>query len=92
MSGDAAVEAAREIFTEEGLEPHGWSNEPGYVYGAHEHPYHKVLVCTAGSITFHVGNRNITLGPGDRVDIPPRTEHSATVGPHGVTCWEAARS
>jgi hypothetical protein len=28
---------------------------------------------------------------GDRLDLPPDTEHAATVGPDGVTCLEAAK-
>lgn len=74
------------------MSPHTWSNEPGYVYGEHEHDYHKVLFCIEGSITFHTTNGDIELGPGDRLDLPPRTQHSATVGGSGVTCMEAARS
>jgi quercetin dioxygenase-like cupin family protein len=82
---------AETAFREEGLTPHSWSNEPHCVYGEHEHPYHKVLFCVAGSITFHTPEENISLLPGDRLDLPPGTPHSATVGEAGVTCMEAAR-
>jgi quercetin dioxygenase-like cupin family protein len=75
----------------EGLTPHAWSNDPGAVYGWHEHRYHKQLHCTAGSIVFHTREGDYELGPGDRLDLPPGTAHAATVGPHGVTCVEAAR-
>ncbi len=86
-----AEESAREVFEAERLHPHSWSNGPGFKYGSHDHPYHKVLVCTSGSITFHLDDGEVTLGEGDRLDLPPWTVHSATVGPKGVTCWEAAR-
>lgn len=82
---------AEAAFREEGLTPHTWSNEAGYRYAEHEHPYHKVLYCVDGSITFHTPDGNIVLGPGDRLDLPPGTLHSATVGTSGVTCMEAAR-
>ena len=82
---------APEAFSAEGLQAHSWSNEAGYRYSPHSHPYHKVLYCTAGSITFHTPDGDVTLGPGDRLDLPGGTEHGATVGPNGVTCWEAAR-
>jgi quercetin dioxygenase-like cupin family protein len=85
----ALVEAA---FADEGLAPHTWSNEPGYAYGEHHHPYHKVLFCIAGSITFHTAQGDIALEPGARLDLPPGTTHSATVGPSGVTCMEAVRN
>ncbi len=85
----ARAEAA---FQEEGLNPQTWSNEPGYVYGEHQHPYHKVLFCIDGSITFHTPDGDIALGPGDRLDLAPGTPHSATVGTSGVTCMESQRS
>lgn len=84
----ATVEAA---FRAEGLVPHTWSNQPGHVFGVHEHPYHKVLFCIEGSITFHTPEGDVHLEPGDRLDLVPGTPHSATVGPRGATCMEAAR-
>lgn len=85
------TDTALAAFAAEGLDPETWSNQPDYVYGEHEHPYHKVLFCTDGSITFHTPQGDQVLHPGDRLDLPPATPHSATVGPDGVTCMEAAR-
>jgi quercetin dioxygenase-like cupin family protein len=81
---------ARTAFAAEGLTPQRWSNAAGYRYERHEHPYHKVLFCIAGSITFHLGENDRRLEAGDRLDLPAGTAHAATVGPHGVTCLEAA--
>ncbi|MEX1253160.1 MAG: cupin domain-containing protein [Dehalococcoidia bacterium] len=83
--------ALDELLRSEGLTPRWWSNGPGDRYAAHDHPYHKVLYCASGSIRFVVGGANVDLSPGDRLDIPPGTPHSAVVGPEGVTCAEAAR-
>jgi len=88
---DKARAEAESVFREEGLEPETWSNQPGYVYGEHEHDYHKVLFCVDGSIAFHILEGDIEMHPGDRLDLSPGTPHSATVGPDGVTCVEAAR-
>lgn len=82
---------AEAAFGEEGLTPETWSNQPNFVYGEHQHPYHKILFCIAGSITFHTPEENIELSPGDRLDLAPGTPHSATVGSEGVTCMEAPR-
>ncbi len=71
--------------------PRWWSNGPGDRYGWHDHPYHKVLFCSEGSIVFHLHDGDVELGVGDRLDIEPGTEHAATVGPRGVTCVEASR-
>lgn len=84
----AALEAK---FGDEGLSPHGWGNAPGDRYGSHSHDYHKVLYCVVGGIVFHTSDGDLALRPGDRLDVEPDTEHSATVGPDGVECLEASR-
>ena len=86
-----AIEA---IFRQGGLSASWWSNGPGYRYAAHSHSYHKVLYCARGSIRFVLegAGEAVDLGPGDRLDLPPATLHSALTGPEGVTCAEAARS
>ena len=88
VKDEAGIRAA---FESEGLNPYSWSNVAGYRYDWHDHPYHKVLYCMEGSITFHTGDGDTELSPGDRLDLPPGTRHAATVGPNGVTCLEAAR-
>lgn len=85
------TDAIREAFANEGLEPSTWSNGPGFRYASHTHPYHKVLYCVSGSITFHTPDGDTNLAAGDRLDLPPGTPHSATVGSDGVTCMEAPR-
>jgi len=86
--------ALKAIFREEGLRPSWWSNRPGDYYGAHSHPYHKVLYCARGSIHFDLpaSDESFELHAGDRLDVPAGTSHSALVGPEGVKCVEAARS
>ena len=80
------------LLRREELQPRWWSNAPGDRYGAHSHPYHKVLYCARGSIRFLLdGGQALDLSPGERLDIPPGVSHSAVVGPKGVTCVEAAR-
>ena len=75
----------------DGLEPHSWENAPGYEYGWHEHAYEKVLCCVRGGIVFHTEEGDLELQPGDRMVLPPRTRHAATVGSQGVRCVEAPR-
>ena len=80
-----------ETFRAEGLSPHAWGNGPGDRYGTHSHSYHKVLYCVSGSIVFHTPDGDVELGSGDRLELPPGTPHSATVGPSGCECMEASR-
>jgi quercetin dioxygenase-like cupin family protein len=77
----------------EGLTPRWWSNGPGDRYDGHSHTYHKVLYCARGSIRFEAGTADASfqLRPGDRLEIPPGTPHSALVGPEGCSCVEADR-
>ena len=72
---------------------YAWSNGPHDRYGAHSHPYEKVLYCVDGSITFVLeeSGKSLELQPGDRMVLPPGTQHSAVVGPGGVTCIEGRR-
>jgi len=80
-------DAALEAFRAEGCSaPRSWGNGPGDAYGPHAHDFHK-----DGSITFHLDGGDVELGPGDRLDIEPGTQHAATVGPNGCSCVEASR-
>jgi quercetin dioxygenase-like cupin family protein len=74
-----------------GLALRDWGNGPGETYGWHDHPYHKTLVCLAGSIVFHTDGGDMSLSAGDVLELEPGTRHAATVGPSGVRCAEAAR-
>ena len=95
MSGPAADAGGDDDFAarlrSEGLHPSAWANGPGDRYAAHSHPYHKVLVVTSGSITFHLTDigEDVDLATGDRLDLPAGTVHGATVGGDGVQCLEA---
>jgi quercetin dioxygenase-like cupin family protein len=81
-----ALEAA---LRNEARDVYGWSNAPGDTYSEHEHSYTKVLYCTRGSIDFVLaGGERVPMRPGDRLVLPPRTRHSALVGPDGCACVE----
>jgi uncharacterized protein YjlB len=77
----------------EGLDPGGWGNGPGDRYAAHRHAYDKVIVVTAGSITFGLPGSGtgatVAMSAGDRLELPAGTDHDAVVGPAGVSCLEA---
>lgn len=88
----AAEDVARAAFASAGAEPTEWSNGPGVIHAEHEHPRDKLLFCIGGSIVFATADGSISLRPGDRLDLPAGTPHTAIVGPDGVTCWEAYAS
>ena len=83
--------ALKQRMQAEGLRFYAWSNGPHDVYDAHSHEYDKVIYCVSGSITFGApgSDRQFTLRPGDRLDLPAGTVHDALVGGEGVLCLEA---
>ncbi len=82
----AVIEAA---LRREARDVYGWSNAPGDTYGEHDHGYAKLLYCTRGSIDFVLADGSrVAMRPGDRLVLPPRTRHSAVVGPEGCACVE----
>jgi AraC-like ligand binding domain len=90
--GSATLADAEAAFGAEGCSPpRSWSNGPGDRYGRHDHPFHKVLFCLAGSIVFHTDEGDVPLQAGGRLDLEPDTAHAATVGPEGCSCVEASR-
>lgn len=78
----------------EGLAPYKWSSNPQDVFQAHDHPYEKIIIVVAGSITFGfpIEGEPTTLFPGDRLNLPSRVMHNAVAGKNGVVCLEAQRS
>jgi mannose-6-phosphate isomerase class I len=90
--GSATRADAMGAFRNEGCgAPRAWANGPGDRYGRHGHPFHKVLFCIDGSITFHTDEGDVELSAGDRLDLTAGTPHAATVGPDGCECIEASR-
>ena len=77
----------------DGLRPYVWSNGPNFEYSAHTHSYTKVIYVVSGSITFLLpdSEEDIDMQAGDRLVLPARVLHAATVGTEGVVCLEAAK-
>ena len=95
-NGDSSPseEDLRRLLGEQGLSGYRWSNSPGDVYGAHSHPFHKIIYVLQGSITFILPEQGeqVQLNSGDRLDLPEGMVHEAVVGPQGVICIEAHQS
>lgn len=82
-----------QILRDEGLSYYPWSNAAHDLYSLHLHTYDKIIYVVRGSISFILpdNNQTLTLHAGDRLELPAKTVHSATVGGQGVTCFEAHR-
>ena len=83
-------ELLQKIMEKQGYNSYSWSNGPYDMYSAHKHNYDKVIYVISGSITFGLPllKMQITLNPGDRLDLQAGTVHDAHVGPNGVVCLE----
>jgi mannose-6-phosphate isomerase-like protein (cupin superfamily) len=88
LSGTGKVELEAALRAE-GLDPFTWAQDGPYFYEPHDHDYVSILVCSRGSITFHVDGTDVELRPGDRLDLPAGVTHAATVPPEGVEVVEA---
>jgi quercetin dioxygenase-like cupin family protein len=56
-----------------------WSDRPGTVYPPHTHPHDEVLCILRGCMEMEVAGRRHLLEPGDRLELPRNTVHSARV-------------
>jgi len=77
-----SLDEMRETLKDEGYEGiHTFRDAPGTQYAHHEHDFIEVRWIYRGEITFGIGEKKITLEPGDRVDIPAHTLHKARMHP-----------
>jgi hypothetical protein len=78
----------------EGLHPYRWTNGPHFRHAPRSYRYSKVLYCVQGLLTviFPDIGQEISLYPGDRLDIGRGTRYAQIVGAAGVECVESERA
>ena len=76
-------EAIREI-SDAGWWPVSWRDAPGEVYEAHKHDADQTLYLVQGSLELEADGNVYRLKPGDKLDLPAFTVHSAKA-PAGAT-------
>jgi len=76
-------EAIREI-SNAGWWPISWRDAPGEVYEPHKHDADQTLYLVQGSLELEVGSETHNLNPGDKLELPAFTVHSARA-PSGAT-------
>ena len=62
-----------------------WRDEPHVEYPEHAHEDRVSFYIIEGSLTFRINGETIELNKGDRYDVPPKTNHTAKVGPEGCS-------
>lgn len=76
------------MFNSTKIEPLRWVGAEQEIFSSHDHVYNKKLWCAEGSIKFVVSGQTFSLQPGDGLDLPANTEHSAIAGISGCVCYE----
>jgi mannose-6-phosphate isomerase-like protein (cupin superfamily) len=67
-----------------GFEVTTWRDPADRTYDPHSHGDDERLWVVRGRIVLHVGGREFPLGPGDCLELPRGTRHSARTGPDGA--------
>jgi quercetin dioxygenase-like cupin family protein len=86
---ESAEEELHQFFAAKQIEAERWSADEFQTFPEHAHEYDKKLWCAEGSIIVTVAGRRISLQPGDGLDLPADTAHSAVAGISGCVCYEA---
>lgn len=86
---ESAEEELQNWLKGRGIDAERWTAEAGEDFASHRHPRDKQLWCAEGSIIFNVDGQEFSLQPGDGLDLPADTVHSAITGLTGVVCYEA---
>ena len=74
----------RRCLEAEGFDVRTWRDPADRVYAQHCHPHDESLWVVRGNLVLRVGGREVPLGPGDRVELPRGTLHTAQCGPEGA--------
>jgi quercetin dioxygenase-like cupin family protein len=76
----------------EGQECELYSDRPGTKYGRHKHPFEDFIVIVSGKMKINTDQNEWTMKPGDRLDLPKNTFHSAEMmGKEEVQYLSAAK-
>jgi len=64
--------------------PISWRDAPGEVFEPHKHDSDQTLYLVEGYLELEIGGRSHILNPGDKLELPAFTVHSAKA-PSGAT-------
>lgn len=86
---ESAEEELQALLRSKRITAERWTADAGQQFAPHRHPRDKQLWCAEGSIIFNVAGNDISLQPGDALDLPADTLHSAVAGLTGAVCYES---
>ncbi|MDH4127715.1 MAG: cupin domain-containing protein [Spirochaetota bacterium] len=74
----------------QGLDCYVWQDGISAYYPTHSHPYTEIRWVIYGSITFGVNGSEVTLYPGDCLELPSNVLHYAKTSDERVTVYLCA--
>ncbi len=87
-----ALADLQKLLQAEGLEYELYSDSPGTKYGRHKHPFDDFIVIVSGKMKIITDSQEWLMKPGDRLNLPSNTAHSAeVVGREEVQYLSAAK-
>jgi len=87
-----ALADLQKLLEAEGLEYELYSDTPGTKYGRHKHPFDDFIVIVSGKMKIITDTQEWLMKPGDRLNLPSNTSHSAeVVGREDVQYLSAAK-
>lgn len=86
------LEELKASLTREGLPHELYSDPPGVKYGRHKHDFDDFVVIVSGKMKIMTDTEEWLMKPGDRLNLPAHTTHSAEVmGKEEVQYLSAAK-
>jgi len=86
------LEELRQGLVRQGLESELYSDPPKLKYGRHKHDFDDFIVIVTGRMKVITDHHEWVLKPGDRLDLPANTMHSAEMlGTTEVSYLSAAK-
>jgi quercetin dioxygenase-like cupin family protein len=86
---ESAEEELVDFLADRAITAERWAAEPGQVFAVHSHEFDKKLWCGEGTVIFTINGKEMSLQPGDGLDLPVGIAHSAVAGFGGCVCYEA---
>ena len=85
---ESAEEELIRQFVARNIDPIRWAAEGYQEFAGQANERDKKLWCAEGSVIFTINGKPFSLQPGDALDLPSNTNHSAVVGFSGCVCYE----
>ena len=93
VDGEITEESLRKLLQSKGYRVSRYTYGPGTYFGDHNHGVAKIDAVLSGTFRMGMHGQFVDLGPGDWIEVPAGTTHSAEViGDESVVSLDAVRN